>query len=280
MLSDRRIASPGRHLWALDCDDLAGKVNPPFTRPSPHRHDPLLDSRPRRATENGHARDRTHSMEEYRMRTTLRRGAPLVATALLALVGVDHAQAQVAYTANTVTSVYYREFLKDGRYFVFNNAAAGRRLREVRRDGRRHHADRHRARTASPSSPTTRRRSSCSCSSTTSPRRCERPKPPTLNIVWRDGKTRMTIGSNFYLEMSNRVQVRYTHEFPDDTDQARRHRERGRQQGQLPHPPRQAEVRGLVLQALAASTRSRRTGRASRARTSPATSRTRTSTGT
>ncbi len=58
------------------------------------------------------------------MRTTLRRGAPLVATALLALVGVDHAQAQVAYTANTVTSVYYREFLKDGRYFVFNNAAA------------------------------------------------------------------------------------------------------------------------------------------------------------
>ncbi len=43
-----------------------------------------------------------------------------------------------------------------------------------------------------------------------------RPKPPTLNIVWRDGKTRMTIGSNFYLEMSNRVQVRYTHEFPDD----------------------------------------------------------------
>ena len=58
------------------------------------------------------------------MRTTLRRGALLVATALLALVGVDDAQAQVAYTANTVTSVYYREFLKDGRYFVFNNAAA------------------------------------------------------------------------------------------------------------------------------------------------------------
>jgi phosphate-selective porin OprO/OprP len=26
----------------------------------------------------------------------------------------------------------------------------------------------------------------------------------------------MTIGSNFYLELSNRVQVRYTHEFPDD----------------------------------------------------------------
>jgi len=45
----------------------------------------------------------------------------------------------------------------------------------------------------------------------------DRPKPPALNVVWRDGKTRLTIGSNFYLEMSNRVQVRYTHVFPDET---------------------------------------------------------------
>jgi len=44
----------------------------------------------------------------------------------------------------------------------------------------------------------------------------QRAKAPTLNIVWRDGKTRMTIGSNFYLEMSNRIQVRYTHVLPDD----------------------------------------------------------------
>jgi len=58
------------------------------------------------------------------MRTTLRRGALLVALALLALVGVEDATAQVAYTANTVTSVYYREFMKDGRYYVFNNPAA------------------------------------------------------------------------------------------------------------------------------------------------------------
>ena len=34
-------------------------------------------------------------------------------------------------------------------------------------------------------------------------------------IVWRDGKTRITT-DNFYLEMSNRVQVRFTQEDPDE----------------------------------------------------------------
>ncbi len=150
------------------------------------------------------------------MRTTLRRGAPLVATALLALVGVDHAQAQVAYTANTVTSVYYREFKKDGRFFVFNNptsAAAFEQSGEtgvgitrigIGPGGESVFADNETALelflfkyNLNADVP--------------------RPKPPTLNIVWRDGKTRMTIGSNFYLEMSNRVQVRYSHEFPDDS---------------------------------------------------------------
>jgi phosphate-selective porin OprO/OprP len=42
-----------------------------------------------------------------------------------------------------------------------------------------------------------------------------RPAPPIQTIVWRDGKTRITMGSTAYLEMSNRVQVRYTHELPD-----------------------------------------------------------------
>jgi phosphate-selective porin OprO and OprP len=45
----------------------------------------------------------------------------------------------------------------------------------------------------------------------------ERPKTPTQRIEWRDGKTRITAGDNFYLEMSNRIQVRYTHEMPDDS---------------------------------------------------------------
>ena len=64
------------------------------------------------------------------MRTTLRRGALLVALALLALVGVDTVQAQVAYTANTVTSLYYKEFKKNDRFYVFNDAAAAARFEQ------------------------------------------------------------------------------------------------------------------------------------------------------
>jgi phosphate-selective porin OprO and OprP len=43
----------------------------------------------------------------------------------------------------------------------------------------------------------------------------ERPKTPTQKIEWRDGKTRITF-DNAYLEISNRLQMRYTHELPDD----------------------------------------------------------------
>ena len=42
------------------------------------------------------------------------------------------------------------------------------------------------------------------------------PAQPALPIAWRDGKTRITT-PNAYIEISNRVQVRYTHEFPDDS---------------------------------------------------------------
>ena len=45
-----------------------------------------------------------------------------------------------------------------------------------------------------------------------------KPKPPRLELVWRDGKTRITTDSA-YLEMSTRLQVRYTHELPDDSVQ-------------------------------------------------------------
>jgi phosphate-selective porin OprO and OprP len=44
------------------------------------------------------------------------------------------------------------------------------------------------------------------------------PAPATQTIVWRDGKTRMTL-DGFYLEMSSRVQVRFTQEMPDDNTQ-------------------------------------------------------------
>ena len=41
------------------------------------------------------------------------------ALAVAVLVGLgESAQAQAAYTAYTVTSVFYREFKKDGRFFV------------------------------------------------------------------------------------------------------------------------------------------------------------------
>jgi hypothetical protein len=45
----------------------------------------------------------------------------------------------------------------------------------------------------------------------------QRPTPPVQTIVWRDGKTRITMGNTAYLEMSNRIQPRYTHEFPDSS---------------------------------------------------------------
>jgi phosphate-selective porin len=142
------------------------------------------------------------------------RGA--LAAAVLAALTAGEAQAQVAYTANTVTSVFYREFLKDGRYFVFNNPTAAAAFEQsgetgvgitrigIGPKGESVFADNETALelflfkhglTAE----------------------VKRPSAPPLNIQWRDGKTRMTIGSNFYLELSNRVQVRYTHEFPDDS---------------------------------------------------------------
>jgi len=46
----------------------------------------------------------------------------------------------------------------------------------------------------------------------------ERPRSPTQRVEWRDGKTRITL-DNFYLEMSNRVQPRFTYEMPDDAVQ-------------------------------------------------------------
>jgi len=149
------------------------------------------------------------------MRTTLRRGALLVAAALLALAGVSDARAQVAYTANTVTSLYYREFQKDGRYFVFNDAAAAARFEAsgetgvgitkigVGPNGETVYADNETA-------------MELFFFKHGLSEKVDRPKTPPLAIVWRDGKTRFTVGSNFYLEMSNRIQVRYTHVFPDD----------------------------------------------------------------
>ncbi len=44
-----------------------------------------------------------------------------------------------------------------------------------------------------------------------------RPAPTVQRIEWRDGKTRITLGNNFYMELSNRIQPRFTYEMPDDS---------------------------------------------------------------
>jgi phosphate-selective porin OprO/OprP len=59
----------------------------------------------------------------------------------------------------------------------------------------------------------------------------ERPKSATQRIEWRDGKTRFTVGDTFYLEMSNRIQPRFTYERPDDAVQLAGTGERGDTKG-------------------------------------------------
>ena len=56
------------------------------------------------------------------------------------------------------------------------------------------------------------------------------PPAPVQTVVWRDGKTRITT-DNAYLEISNRVQVRFTEEFPDDRTQLAGTREAGDPRG-------------------------------------------------
>jgi phosphate-selective porin OprO/OprP len=45
----------------------------------------------------------------------------------------------------------------------------------------------------------------------------ETPAPPVQKVEWRDGKTRFTLGKNFYMELSNRIQPRFTYQIPDDS---------------------------------------------------------------
>jgi phosphate-selective porin OprO/OprP len=144
--------------------------------------------------------------------------AQLGALAVLALIAVGlatRAEAQVAYAANTIQSLFYKEFQKDGRFYVFNDAkkaAAFEQSGEVGTGLTRLGAGPN-GETVVADSETALELFAFKYGLSLE---VERPKPPTLNIVWRDGKTRMTLGSNFYLELSNRIQVRYTQEFPDD----------------------------------------------------------------
>ena len=145
-----------------------------------------------------------------------RRGALLVAAALLALAGATSAQAQVAYTANTIQSLYYKEIVKDGRIYVFNNPAEAERFEKTGESGIGITKI-----GVGPNGETVTGDSETALElfffKHGISEKVDRAKTPPFNIVWRDGKTRMTIGSNFYLEMSNRIQALFTQELPDSS---------------------------------------------------------------
>lgn len=71
------------------------------------------------------------------------------------------------------------------------------------------------------------------------------PEPPPL-IVWRDGKTRITT-ENAYLEISNRVQVRFTEELPDDATQLSGTREPGDPRGSFRIRRAKFKLEGWIL---------------------------------
>jgi phosphate-selective porin OprO/OprP len=126
------------------------------------------------------------------------------------------AAAQIPTSTNTVQSLFYKEIEKDGRIYVFNNPDEAARFEKSGEIGR--------AITrigVGPNGETVVADSETALElfffKHGISEKVERPKDPPLNIVWRDGKTRFTLGSNFYMEMSNRIQIRYSHELPDDT---------------------------------------------------------------
>jgi phosphate-selective porin OprO and OprP len=128
-----------------------------------------------------------------------------VAALLLVIMGAPLVQAQ---------GFYYKEIHKDGRIYVFNIAEeadrfekSGKMGRGISRPG------------AGPNGETVVADSERALQlfffkhGISEP--VPEPTPPLQRIEWRDGKTRITTDLA-YLEISNRIQVRYTHEFPDE----------------------------------------------------------------
>ncbi len=128
-----------------------------------------------------------------------------LSTLLAVLVGARSADAQ---------GFYYKEIRKDERIYVFNIAEEAERFektgemgRGVTRPG------------VGPNGETVVGDSERALQLFFFKHGISEPVPeppaPLQRIVWSDGKTRIT--TDFaYLEISNRVQARYTHEFPDD----------------------------------------------------------------
>lgn len=135
--------------------------------------------------------------------------------ALVAGLFAELAQAQIATSTNAVQSLFYKEILKDGRIYVFNNPEEAERFEKSGETGR--------AITrigVGPNGETVVADSETALELFFFKHgiyeTVDRPKDAPLNIIWRDGKTRFTLGSGFYMEISNRVQVRYSHEMPDE----------------------------------------------------------------
>ena len=110
--------------------------------------------------------------------------------------------------------LYYKEVLKDERYYVFNDAAqaeawekSGEMGRAITRPG------------AGPNGETVIADSERALQlfffrhGISEP--VPEPQPPVMRVEWRDGKTRIAT-DNAYMELGNRVQLRYTHELPDE----------------------------------------------------------------
>ena len=130
--------------------------------------------------------------------------------ALLAIVAV------MASTPSALAQgFYYKEIRKDERIYVFNSAEEADRFeksgemgRGITRPG------------AGPNGETVVADSERALQLFFFKHNISEPVPeppvPLQRIVWSDGKTRITTDLA-YLEISNRVQVRYTQEMPDDT---------------------------------------------------------------
>jgi len=138
----------------------------------------------------------------------------LAVAALAAFAG--SALAQDVPVVATGGGLYFKEIAKDGRVYVFNNAAEADRFDKTGEVGR--------AITkigVGPNGETVVGDSETALElyffKHGVSEKVDRPKQPVQTIVWRDGKTRFTLGTNFYMEMSNRIQPRFTYELPDDS---------------------------------------------------------------
>jgi phosphate-selective porin OprO and OprP len=139
----------------------------------------------------------------------LKRGLAAAGTLLLGLALASTALAQ---------GFYYKEIAKDGRIYVFNDAKRAEAFEKggdmgqgITRVG------------VGPNGETvigdSERALQLYFFKHNISEVVEEPKPPVQRVEWRDGKTRFTLGNNFYMELSNRIQPRFTQEIPDDSIQ-------------------------------------------------------------